>query len=408
MQKGGISLSLRKIIATCGLFVLLLVNVTTCTAAFNAPLVGDMTVFTCPDGGEFVSICGEMNGFGAISDKGNIYLWGVDYNNVPGNLPPIVDLALANQHAVALDADGNIYYWGRPDFNQLDFPEDLPKIVEIEAAGYRTLLLTEDGGVLSVGDPNMGNQMYVPDMPAVEKITCSGYISAALDINGTVHVWERSNLFSPVPQGKALDIAAAAFDIVALDENGQIVGDITSGLDMPDKAYKGAPSGSGFVKLAGGGSGSLAAIDNEGNITIWGYYSDVEGAIVDVPYGLPPVKDAAVCIDSVACLGEDGKIYAWGPMVDRHAFYTYAPSGEQSQQTTTDKIEIPDVCWNTLTYANQAIAGLPVIITDVKIVYRPNMVPGMIVGQWPLPGQMDAPEEGEYITMTLLLTTNIP
>lgn len=71
-------------------------------------------VIECPNGGEFVSICSDLNGFGAIDEKGDIYLWYVDYGAPPADLPPIVQLSLGNQHAVALDGEGEIYYWGNP------------------------------------------------------------------------------------------------------------------------------------------------------------------------------------------------------------------------------------------------------------------------------------------------------
>jgi len=90
--------------------------------------------------------------------------------------------------------------------------------------------------------------------------------------------------------------------------------------------------------------------------------------------------------------------------IDYHSVYEYYSSN--SSMMSTDRIYLPDVCWNTFTYARNAIEELPVKIVEVREVFTPNVTPGMIIGQWPIPGYIDIPPEGRTINLSIYLSTN--
>ena len=70
------------------------------------------------------------------------------------------------------------------------------------------------------------------------------------------------------------------------------------------------------------------------------------------------------------------------------------------------RIDIPDVCWNTPAYARNAIENLPIKIVELREIYAPKLTPGMVVGQWPLPGEITTPPEGETIGLCLYISTD--
>lgn len=343
-------------------------------------------------------------------------------------MPPIKKLAIGSRHVVALDINGEIHYWGNvnPDDGHLNFPKDLPEIVDIEAEGPITLLLTVDGKVLSVGEINQGEQRYVPSMPRVAKVDTSFYVSVALTENGTVCGWR--DLKSPLPIATAMDVAAVLYDVIALDEDGFIHGVIFPEVSMPyQEEYLEAPTSGGFVKLFTGHH-AAAAIDAEGQLSIWGYYTEEEGKrrIIDVPGNLPPVKDVALTEGAVAALCEDGKIYIWGPSAakfqpdggntaDGASYYTIdGDTGENkggdmgNEPNPAQTHAFPDLCWQSLGYAQSVLADIPATIVDIQYIYAPNMTPGMVVGQWPAVGDELSRQNGVSVAVSLHVTTNSP
>ena len=71
-----------------------------------------------------------------------------------------------------------------------------------------------------------------------------------------------------------------------------------------------------------------------------------------------------------------------------------------------DTIQIPNVCWNTPTYARNAIKDLPIVIVEIREIYAPQVTPGMIIGQWPIPGETEYPSEVSKIGLCIYVSTN--
>lgn len=290
------------------------------TSAFAASPNFDVITADSPDG--FVKICADLNRFGALDVDGKVYIFGdgtEQANSPPLNLPPIVDIAMGNFHVIALDRAGKVYTWGNAresgaDWGQTSFPEDLPPIKAIAADGYKTMLLTEDGRVLSFGDTNGGGQEYVPDMPRIVAIACSAYTSLAIDKDGYIHAW---GLDFPSPQKFGPNITGMStvnYDFVSLGADGRILEhrDASIYSDMGELSYRPFPNLSNITKISGS-SQNYAAIDNNGNVVVWGYYMSDPDPVVNPPDDMPPIKDIAFTVDSAVALGVDGKLYEWGP-----------------------------------------------------------------------------------------------
>ena len=306
-----------------------------------------------PDG--FVKICADHGGYGALDRDGKLYMYGKEQSppiDFPPNddpvlsgyhiglysppffLPPIVDMALGDFHAVALGQDGELYSWGllaelAPgiDCGQISFPDDLPPIKAIAAAGLKTMLLTDDGKVLSFGDINNGGQEYVPDMPRVVAIACSAYTSLALDKDGYVHAWGL-DFPSPVVIGpNVVGISAVDYDFIYLGADGRIseYNDLSNYTDTGEWSYRPFTNLTNIKKIAGS-SYNYAAIDYSGGVTVWGkYHDDPSGSVVEVPEDLGPIQDVGFTTDSAIALGEDGKLYVWGPAKYDHVPLSPSP-----------------------------------------------------------------------------------
>eukprot|EP00002_Diphylleia_rotans_P035625 TRINITY_DN7792_c0_g1_i4.p1 TRINITY_DN7792_c0_g1~~TRINITY_DN7792_c0_g1_i4.p1 ORF type:complete len:806 (+),score=138.54 TRINITY_DN7792_c0_g1_i4:79-2496(+) len=141
------------------------------------------------DGGSrVVDVATKSNFCAAITEDGTLYTWG--YNGNYGNLgrpgddskPAIVfeglrgstvqSVALGNDHALALSADGILFSWGRGEEGQLGYDVDTIEHVVPKEIDCFTLLLRER-----------------PFYNRVIQITCGKSFSMALTACGDVYTW---------------------------------------------------------------------------------------------------------------------------------------------------------------------------------------------------------------------------
>ena len=385
--------------------IIVLLSCMPVAAAEVAPHAPAKLYITPVEGIEFVSLCSSFDFIGAVDSNGKVYLWDAQsrhLQDIPISLPPVKQLDIGDHHFIALDFEGSVHTWGSPVYGQCDFPDDLPPIEAIAADGYKSVLLTKDGKVLSFGDVNEGSQAFVPDMPKIAQIACSAYVTVAVAEDGAVFAW---NLyFSEKPSVKAASAAAVCYDALVLDSEGVLHGDAKGGRDSDlagDFLYKDAVKRENIVKVVTGGS-YVATIDKDGGVDVWGVYSENVNAVVYVPENLPPILDAAFSHDSIVCLGADGNLYSWGATAG--VLYLTPPASSPAYSANT--VKIPDVCWNTVAYARNAIAGLPVSIVEIRELYAPKLTKGMVVGQWPLPGEITIPPDGGTIGLCLYISTD--
>ena len=340
--------------------------------------------------GKVVKICASRGGFGKLDNDGKVYMYGNGNFSPPDDLPPVVDIAMGDFHAVALDKNGKVYSWGLigeggVNYGQTNFPADLPLIKAISASGYKTMMLTDDGRVLSFGDTNDGGQKYVPDMPKVMAIASSAYTSVALDVEGFVHAWG-INFYPTVKTGpNVIDISTSYYDFVYLDADGKIYecSYMDHYKDIGDHSYKPFSSLSNIKKVTGS-SGNYAAIDNSGNVTVWGFYMDTSsGTMVDVPEDLPPIQDIVFTANTAIALGEDGEVYQWGPYEYRWelgAVNLASGAAYNSDSTTPESNQVQDASakyfiavWLILVLILAAVVFIILIVRARAIRRRKNM-----------------------------------
>lgn len=259
--------------------------------------------------------------FGAVDENGKAYMWGNNKHgqcDIPENLPPVAELGIGAYHTVALDRNGGLHGWGSNQQGVIDFIDnfdELPEMVSVKAEAYKTAALSRDGRVFSWGNANSGAQNDVPrDMGFVTQIAAASCYTAALNSDGKIFSWGvfLVNQPSGIPDGiSIMMIASTENDIACLGSDGKVYGDMRH--NELNKKFKPKPELSGIKKIYAG-KRNFAALDTEGRIYVWGEYDETEGgcAVVNIPFNLPPVIDAAFEFYGISCLGSDGKVYAWG------------------------------------------------------------------------------------------------
>jgi len=80
---------------------------------------------------------------------------------------PIFQLAVGDEHAIGIRADGTVVTWGYDKFGQCDVPSGIANAVQAAAGSNHSLVLLSDGSISSFGDKSY-HQLAPP--PAFRKL----------------------------------------------------------------------------------------------------------------------------------------------------------------------------------------------------------------------------------------------
>lgn len=265
--------------------------------------------------GEIAQVDTENAKFGYLTTAGKLTIFeSTGVLPTPVALPPLKQFAMSDKHVVGLDYDGRVHgFWittADSITNALDFNAPLPPIQAVDAGGGKTVLLSVDGAVYSFGKDNHSEQWLVPKMPEITEISCNAYVTTALAKDGTLYVWgvlddDRADRYNDVRFAVPSD-----YNVVYIDTAGEIHGDM---MKMDNNNFFERPADMRAVKLFAGGQ-TLAAIDAEGKLYVWGNYASYypNGTTLDIPADLPAIADVALGSDAILCLDTAGKLHFWG------------------------------------------------------------------------------------------------
>jgi alpha-tubulin suppressor-like RCC1 family protein len=210
---------------------------------------------------------------------------------------PVRDVAVANEHTLAITADGRVFLWGAqepgtcamatPRVARRPLPLPLPGPVRsVAASGSLHAFLLEDGAVYAPacgpGDPpeNRGIPALVRGLPPVQAVAVGSAHHLALDHQGVVYDWGES-----------------------------------AHADTP-QAVAGLPR----VQAIAAGAWHSVALDTEGGVWVWGSNDQwqlgtgragTQGGPQRV-MGLPPVRAIAAGWFSTVVVTEAGSVFYWG------------------------------------------------------------------------------------------------
>ncbi len=207
----------------------------------------------------------------------------VSWNPGGGYNPPVPPeaqtgvqaIGTAASFGVALKTNGAVIAWGGSNqYGESDVPESARSgVVAISVGSAHILALKGDGTVVAWGD-NLWGQATVPaNLPGkAVAIAAGGRFSAALLSNGTVRIWGNvADLKQRLQITSATgirSIAAGLFHLLALDNNGRVLGAGESEYDYGQSRVPGSATHD-VVRIVAGHFHSLA-YTSDGSLIAWG------------------------------------------------------------------------------------------------------------------------------------------
>ena len=249
-----------------------------------------LSMLSVPDGleGNVKDITpGTTFGVG-VDNNGKVYTWGytritevINVGDIPQEVKDahIEQIAAGYDHIAAIDDAGNVYVWGNDRLGQKNLPGEITTAMlmkknlnfkQLEAGFQFSAALTEDGNLYMWGNQNMADiKVRSKYQGHIEKIALTTYNCVALLDDGTVaYVGLQTNAISDrLPEGldNIVDIAATGNTVAAVDADGKITvwGNVSDGLnEIPEMSAK-------PIELYGGLKHYTALLEN-GEVISWG------------------------------------------------------------------------------------------------------------------------------------------
>ena len=221
-----------------------------------------------------------------VTDEGRVHVWGytgitekIDLAEIPEEVlqAKIVHIAAGYDHIAAIDENGKVYVWGNDRLGQAQLPMEIQtanrtkqnlNFVQLEAGYQYTVAVTADGQVYTWGNANMCDVKVKQAIKGhVVEAALTTYSYTVLLDDGTVSYGGfQKNAFSEPPAlTNVVDIASTSSTVAAVDADGKITvwGNISHGEDQVPE-MSGKP-----VELYGGLNHYTALLDN-GEVVSWG------------------------------------------------------------------------------------------------------------------------------------------
>jgi peptide/nickel transport system permease protein len=196
---------------------------------------------------------------------------GVDVRKVPKNMGKLVKVAAGYDHAMALNDQGEVFAWGNNRQRQASLPEQkFTNVKEIYAGYQNSIILTEDGYMHYFGN-TMNN-----------------------DFN-EFHQY----------QGNLKEIALTSDAVLGLTLDGQVVY-----LGTEKNSYANIPENMGNIVDISATAGTMAAVNDEGKVFVWGNVSSKgEGRVPETESKIIELQGGRY---HYTALTEDGHVVSWG------------------------------------------------------------------------------------------------
>ena len=254
-------------------------------------------------------------------------------------------ISIGNTFAVGLTKEGNVYVWGSDNEDKIiSIPEkvkdglDGKKVTDVTAGDRHILVATEDNEIYGWGN-NSFQQTEMPKMQesqikseGIKKLGAGVQYSVVLTNAKNIVVWgstmaSRLNLIPSDVQGKVEDFDTSPINMIVAKTDGtvQLLG--VMGAENQTAMPSEVTDGSHFIKKVALSSSSAAALDDKGELFVWG--PSRSGLTGDkIPKFEAPIVDIQGGDTTFTALDKNGKIYTWGK--DNYGELN-APEGEFDQ-----------------------------------------------------------------------------
>lgn len=256
-----------------------------------------------------------------VSTDGLVYMWGktvitstVNVKNLPANMGKIVDVAAGYDHIILMNDEGKLFASGNNRQQQGTVPyavENLDNIKDLVAGYQASLVLTDDGWSHFFGN-SMNNDYneFHPYQGKLDKVVMTADAVVGLTKDGdAVYLGSQKNSYSTIPEnmGKVVDIAATASTVAAVNEEGKVFvwGNLST------KGEGRVPETDSKIVSLQGGRYHYTAMTENGDMVAWGadYYNQT-----DIPAEVNKANIVEYHTNSYQnyAFADNGEVYTWG------------------------------------------------------------------------------------------------
>ena len=267
-----------------------------------------------------------------VSTNGDMYIWGktritstIDVKYIPPDMGNIKQVAAGFDHVVALNDQGEVFAWGSDRQKQSKVPMEVKQLTNIKDvyAGYQnSVVLTEDGKSVYFGNTmNSDYNQYHPYQGKLDKLALTADASMGLTKDGeVVYLGTKKGVYTNIPEnmGKIIDVAATAGTMAAVNEEGKVFiwGNTTR---RGEGAVPTIDEGDKIVSIAGGRY-HYTALTEKGKVVSWGnnYYkkngNPMPNKQTDIPTEIQNanIVDLKVGFYQNYAVTDTGNVLTWG------------------------------------------------------------------------------------------------
>lgn len=286
----------------------------------------DPTQKNIAPGKSFLSIPKELDGNAALVELGPTFGVGVDRDGIvyewgkltdklkaiPADMGKITQLAVGQDHVLAVNEQGKLFTWGFDRMNLGQIPTDLQnKKIRSISAGYQvSLAVTEEGRVYKWGNEN------TVDITAarvkeenIAEVDINLQTALAVTKDGRIiSMAGRETAFDAIPdeiQGKVKTVALTDKTAFALLTDGTSVSwgsNEYSIRDIPEEIQ-------GHIEDIKAGRNHVTVLLDDGTVRSWGGGNNGQ---TKTPSGLEGIAGISSKYYQNAAIDEDGKVVVWG------------------------------------------------------------------------------------------------
>ena len=256
-----------------------------------------------------------------VSTDGEVYIWGktkitdtMDIKNLPIDMGKIVKVSAGFDHLILLNEEGKLFFSGN-NRQQQSTPtyavENLNNIKDIEAGFQASIVLTEDGWSHYFGN-SMNNDYneFHPYQGNLKKVVTTADAVLGLTNDGqAVYLGMQKSAYSNIPEnmGNIIDISTTAGTVAAVNEEGKVYvwGNIST------KGEGRVPETESKIISLNGGRYHYTAMTENGDIVSWG--SDIYNqSSVPAEVNQANIKEVYTNYYQNYAIAEDGEVFTWG------------------------------------------------------------------------------------------------
>lgn len=261
------------------------------------------------------------------------------HESVLNNLPPgqnylKVDKAINGKnietissgvsYSVALDDQGEVYFWGknpgkRSQIDKILEKTENNKIKAIASGDKHVIALTDRNELIGVGESSFGQTELPVELKQdlmgeeITKIAAGVQFSSLVTAKGEIYTWGSvlPNNLDTTPerfQGRVRDLAVGPFNIIVTLDDGTLDVYGQAGTEISNIPAE-LKDGSVQIEKVVVANTSALALDSNGQLHAWGSASN---GMLSVPETEGKITDIAATRNAFSAVDESGKLHTWG------------------------------------------------------------------------------------------------